>query len=220
MPTTVTTKLAAAADATVRDGPFKDINYGSAANLLTKVSGGANSGFNREAYLRFSLAGLPAGARNSVKLRLFGKLDLAGQINLNVGVYAVSSTSWSETGLKYSNKPAAGSKLGQVTVANTTSKWYELDLTNYVKAQLTAGKSAVAFALKSLAASGPIPTFVSGEGGTNAPQLVVVTTPTASRSAAASPAPTTPASLFAILPIADPWRDHDPADDVLDAVFS
>jgi len=219
-PSTVTTKLAAAADATVRDGPYKDINYGSAANLLTKVSGGANSGFNREAYLRFSLAGLPTGARNSVKLRLYGKLDLAGQTNLNVGVYAVSSTSWSETGLKYSNKPAAGSKLGQVTVANTTSKWYELDLTNYVKAQLTAGKTAAAFALKSLAASGPIPTFVSGEGGTNAPQLVVVTTPTASRSAAASPAPTTPASLFAILPIADPWRDHDPADDVLDAVFS
>lgn len=180
-PSTVTTTLAAAADATVRDGSYANTNYGNVSTLQTKLH--SSSGYNRETHLRFNLSSLPAGTRNSVKLRLYGKLDNTGQTNLNVGVYAVSNTTWGETSIKYSNKPAAGSKLGQITVANTTSKWYEIDLTSYVKSQIAAGKTAVAFALKSLASSGPVPTFVSGEGGSNAPQLVVVTAPTASRSA-------------------------------------
>jgi endoglucanase len=179
----MTTTLATAADATVRDGSYANTNYGTATTIQAKVSGRAGSGYNREAHLRFSLSSLPAGTRNSVKLRLYGKLDNTGQTNLNVGVYAVSNTTWGEKSIKYSNKPAAGSKLGQITIVNTTSKWHEIDLTSYVKSQLSAGKTAVAFALKSLASSGPVPTFVSGEGGSNAPQLVVVTAPTASRNA-------------------------------------
>jgi len=171
----VTTKLVTAADATVRDGTYRDSNYGNTSTLQTKVSGGANSGFNREAHLRFALSSLPSGNITSAKLRIYGKLDNTGQTNINVGVYAVSNTTWGESSIKFSNKPATGSKLGQITVANTTSKWYEVSLTEYLKSQRAAGKTAVAIALKSLAASGPVPTFVSGEGGANAPQLVVVT---------------------------------------------
>jgi hypothetical protein len=144
-----------------------------------KTSGGTNSGYNREAHLRFSIASLPAGTVSSVKLRVFGRLNTTGQNNIPVALHAVSNTTWGETAIKWSNRPAAGTRLGQMTLPNTTARWFELDVTSYVNAQRAAGRTAVSFVLKGVTGSGPVPTFTSRSGGANAPQLVLVTQPAA-----------------------------------------
>lgn len=180
--TNVTTTIRSTADATVRDGTYATKNYGTLSNLQVKKSGGTNSGFNREVFFKFNLSGLPAGAPSAVKLRVNGKLDVASTTAVSVGLYPVSSTSWSESAITFATRPASGGLLKSFNVSSTGSNWFEMDVTSYVKQQLAAGKTVVGFSLKPLVTSGAIPTFVSREGGNNAPQLVF-TTPVAARAA-------------------------------------
>ncbi|MDQ3439994.1 MAG: DNRLRE domain-containing protein, partial [Planctomycetota bacterium] len=89
-------------------------------------------------------------------------------------LYAVSNTTWSETGLTWNNKPAAGTALGGVkTITTTTGQWYEWDVTSYLQQQRLAGATGVSFALKAPNTSDPWAIFNSGESALNAPELVV-----------------------------------------------
>jgi len=59
---------------------------------------------------------------------------------------------------------------------STTARWYELDVTAYLRAEKAAGRNVVALALKNLANSTPYVTFSSKEATTaaNRPQVLVV----------------------------------------------
>jgi hypothetical protein len=86
----------------------------------------------------------------------------------------VPTTTWTETGTNWNNKPAAGALLRSVNVVGTTAAWYEWDVTDYVRSELGAGRSTVSFVLKSTATTNYQATFNSREAtGANAPRLVV-----------------------------------------------
>ena len=55
---------------------------------------------------------------DTVTLRLFGKLSDTRAASVTTRIYAVSSTTWAETGLTWNNEPASGTTvLGSVTVS-------------------------------------------------------------------------------------------------------
>jgi len=198
---TTTKSLRAAADALVRDGSTNaGKNFGSATTLEVKNS---TAGFNRISYLRFDLSSVASVA--SAKLRLWGRLDNTAASNVTVEVDAVSSTTWGESTITWNNKPAIGTKQGQFTVIDTTSRFYEVDLTNYFKAQKSAGKNLVSIALRRTSSSSPNAIFNSDEAASNRPELRVTTaTVTAAAtvfgsSAVAKPATTDDAGAWELL---------------------
>ncbi len=159
----VTPNAFALADLYVRGGNNAGSYFGTSSQLIARLASNAKD--THESYLKFNL-GQPCTVA-SVKLRLYGKLSASG--NLPVNVYGVPVTTWTETGTNWNNKPAAGALLHTVNVPGTTAAWYEWDVTDYVRAELAAGRTTVAFALKTTTSSYQV-TFNAREAtGSNAP---------------------------------------------------
>jgi len=125
------------------------------------------------------VAGLTATSISSVasisnaKLRIFGALDVAGSIQL--GVYGSSNTGWTEGGITWNTRnPAATgtTALATATISGTTAKWYELDVTAYLKSEKLAGRNTVTLVLKSSTTTTALASFAA-DGAANAPQLLV-----------------------------------------------
>jgi hypothetical protein len=163
-----TTTLRSVADALVRNGTHAATNFGNSTQL--HVRQGPTS-FTRESYLRFNLSGV--STINNAKLRLFGRLDTTLASSVGFRVFNSSNTIWSETGINWNTKPASGTTVrGSGTVVGTTAKWYEVDLTTFLKAEKAAGRNVVTLVLKASAAA-PTAIFFDSDEGTNKPQLVL-----------------------------------------------
>jgi Pectate lyase superfamily protein len=183
--------LAAVADAFVRDGSYATTNFGSATGLEIKTH---DSSWSRNTYLKFNLTGVPA-AINGAKLRLYGNSGGA----LSVATFSAGST-WTEGSLTWNTQPAVGtSALSTLTVSGTSSRWYEWDLTAYVRAEKSAGATSVSLLVKAIGYSADFASFNSKEAGSGTPQLVVSSAggggpttepPTVAATAAATPSPT------------------------------
>ena len=183
--TTVTTALAASADSYVRDGTYASTNFGSDATVATKKAA-ANSGFNRNIFLTYATSSV-TGTLDSAKVRLYGNNNGGSDTNVVVNIYAVTSPSWTESGLTWNNQPTAGTTvLTTATVTDNTSRYYEWDVTSYVNAERAAGRNTVGFMVQvSAATSTSVPTFNSKEAVSNQPSLTV-TQPAVSTPAAPS----------------------------------
>jgi hypothetical protein len=141
----------------VRNGPYAGQNFGSSPQLL--VSRSDLAGNTREAYLRFDLSSV--SSINTARLRLFGRLS------------AVNS-SWTEAGLTWNHRPAAGAAaLASATIRGTAGAWYEWDVTAYLRAQKAAGRNLVTLILRNPFTSLPWCIFNSDEAASNRPELVV-----------------------------------------------
>ena len=162
--------LSAIADAYVRDGSFASTNFGSATELITKTNA---PGFQRQTYLKFDLTSI--STITNAKLRLFGKLSATTAGGLATGVYAAASTpAWTESSLTWNARPLpTGSALSTQIISDTAARWYEWDLTSYLKQQKALGKTTVTLVLKNLASTANYCTFNSRQAATNAPQLVI-----------------------------------------------
>jgi hypothetical protein len=169
-PPAATADAFALADLYVRGGNNAGSYFGASTQLVARLAGNAKDTY--ESYLKFNV-GQPCTVA-SVKLRLYGQLSASG--NLPVALYGVPVTTWTETGTNWNNKPAAGALLRTVSVPGTTAAWYEWDVTDYVRAELAAGRSTVAFALKTTTTTSYQVTFNSREAtGANAPRLAITT---------------------------------------------
>jgi hypothetical protein len=168
-PDAATTQLAPTADAYVRAGGSAATNFGTATQLISRL--GSSAGNTYETYLTFDVGQLCTVS--SVKLRLYGKLS-AGS-NLSVSAYGVANTAWTETGINWNNKPAAGSLLATKVIANTTSAFYEWDVTAYVRSEINAGRTRISLVLKNPSVSSNEATFNSRQATTNQPRLVLTT---------------------------------------------
>jgi hypothetical protein len=169
------------ADAYVRDGSANaNTNFGTATTLSVSTDTVVNSGNNRDAYFKFDTTSAGSAANVvTAKVRFFGALSAAGTVNTSV--YSVATTTWIESGtgsITWNNKPARGpSPLSSVSVTGTTSAWYELDVTNYIKSEKTAGRHVVSLAIHDAAAATPIINLNSKEAATNKPVLVITQAP-------------------------------------------
>jgi hypothetical protein len=144
-------------------------NFGT-TNLLEVQLG---SGGTNIAYLRFNLSNAPVAT--SAKLRLNAKLNGNGSVGTTL--FAVANTNWIESGaggITWSNRPALGSSLTNVTVSGNSSAWYELDITPYVQSELIAGRTLISLALSNTVANNTrLIQINSRENASNPPQLVL-----------------------------------------------
>jgi hypothetical protein len=163
-----TTILKSNTAAFVRDGSYAWTNYGGSTSLEVKKS---TTGYNRETYVKFDLGSV--ATLGSAKLRFFGNLSDTALSSMTIGVYGAAST-WTESGLTWSNRPAAAiaAQLASFGVAGTAAKWYEVDLTGYLKSEKAAGRNVVTLVLRSQTSSATVCTFASDEG-VNGPELRV-----------------------------------------------
>ena len=162
-------RLAPSADAYVWDGTHSGSNFGRASQLVLKTH---SSGLTRHAYLNFDLDSL--GGIGSAKLRLFGRLVSTTPGSVAVGVFAAADTAWGEKTITWNNRPAtAAAPLKQVNVTTAADRWYEWDLTSYLRQQKSAGRTTVTLVLKALSPSKPTVGFSSREAPTHRPELLL-----------------------------------------------
>lgn len=152
----------------VRDGSFASTNYGSNPVLEVKKS---TTGYNRETYLKFDLASV--ASIGAAKLRLNGKMADNLTSAITIGVHGAAS-SWTESGLTWATRPSAASTpLAKVAVSGTGSRWYEVDLTAYLKLEKAAGRNQVTLVLRSATFTSTMCTFNSDDAAVNRPELVI-----------------------------------------------
>lgn len=159
--------LLSVADAFIRNGSYAATNYGK--DTLLTVKGSATSGYTRSSYLKFSLGSL--SGLSSAKLRIYGRnADNSGSVS--VFVYGVDNDAWTETGITSNNAPAAStSSLNSLTVANQ-GNYYEVDVTDYVKAQIN-GDKVVSLLIKDPNTQNKNVELVSRDNSQNTPRLII-----------------------------------------------
>lgn len=135
------------ADAFVRIGNYANINYGFDTSLVVKTSGTA--GFTRRSYFKFSVDNNSLGnIKNitSATLRIYGH-NAQNFDYVSMSAFGVANDAWAEDGITWNNAPAPGkTALSSVSVSDQL-KYYELDVTNFVK-QEAAGDMIVSLMLK------------------------------------------------------------------------
>ncbi|GGB97012.1 CBM96 family carbohydrate-binding protein [Dyadobacter sediminis] len=161
------------ADAYVRDGSYSFTNYGL-ASILDIKNNISDFSAKRSSYLRFQLPS--AAAVTSAKLRIYGH-NHENTKSISVHAYGVDNDTWTESGIVRSNAPTVSTlSLGYVAVDNTY-KYYEIDVTSYVKAQQQSGETLVSLSLADPNNRNTRLVFNSKENSSNPPQLIVQTAP-------------------------------------------
>jgi glucose/arabinose dehydrogenase len=160
------------ADSYVREGTNAGINYGTETFIKIKLNTTVSN--NRRGYVRFSLANVGATV-TSAKLRLYG---LATTNTKNVGVHAVSNTTWGETTITFSNAPAMTTPAIQTRPVTTTAAYVEWDVTAYVQSQRTANATTVSLGLLTTSSFPDTETNInSRENIANKPILIISSKP-------------------------------------------
>lgn len=156
-PTQTTLTIGPSADSyTFKDS--KNKNFGSATALLVDASPEART------YFKFNVSGVGSKTIVSARLRLFA-VDPSAE---GGRLHRVTSTSWSETGIKWTNQPAYVSAIVGSIGPVASGAWYEIDVKSVI-----AGDGTYSFALESSSTDGA--DYVSREGAVaNRPQLVIV----------------------------------------------
>jgi hypothetical protein len=151
----ITTTFTPSADAFVQDSA-PDTNFGSLTQIRVD-----NSPIIRS-YLRFDVKGLTEPVTKAV-LRLYTQ----SVSNIGYNVYLSPDTGWDENNINYTNAPALGGQAGSVG-AFGADVWTTMDITSFV-----TGNGTLSLAISG--ANNSSINFVSREGGTNAPQLMITT---------------------------------------------
>jgi uncharacterized delta-60 repeat protein len=164
------TTLTPIADALVKQGTNADVNFGSTKTLQARNKTDAN----RRSYLKFDTSTVSPQIQ-SVKLRLFGNLETLTESNIVSSVHSVADTTWDEQAITFNNRPDNGSPaLSQTTIIDNTFRWYEWDVTNYVKAEMAAGRNIISLVVRNATPSDALASFNSSEAILNKPQLFFI----------------------------------------------
>ncbi|CAN5627032.1 hypothetical protein BH11BAC1_BH11BAC1_21830 [soil metagenome] len=164
-------KINPLADAFVRSGGTNS-NYGTAATMYCRRQ---NVGSNdRQTYIRFDISSFSANI-SSAKLRLYGKMSNTIVSNVPVDVRDVSNTTWGETTITYSNKPAPVAAVSAtVVILSTTPQYYEWDLTAYLMAKKASGATMITLNLQTTNEISNLVSFNTKEATSRIPELSVV----------------------------------------------
>src|SRR5687768_7800985 len=159
--------LAPTADAYVQDGAYANSNFGGQGYLAVKTS---SMGYNRDSFVRFDLTGV-AGVE-SARLRFLASVDKSASIE--VAIYA-SAAGWDEAAMTWNTRPERGQELGRFTVSSTAAAWHEINIEDYVNAEIAAGRTAIGVELHNPKKSSAIVKAHSREATTGKPELVYTT---------------------------------------------
>ena len=165
-PSPVIGTFQASADSFVRGGTTGSTNYGTSQDLDVKDSTASTSTYHRRAFVQFRPG--TGGSIGSATLKVYVR-SLPNGTPAPVCVFAVSSDSWSEGGITWSNQPSAGSSLACKSISSTG--WVTWDVSSFVRAEV-GGDGVVSFMLRDSSESNRMATFSSRETS-NGPVLQV-----------------------------------------------
>ncbi len=179
-----TTNASLVADASVTSASA-DTNFGSAPELFIQDPTPTNA--TQIAFLKFDISGI--NTINSAMLKLNGSLTNPGDPPVSASVFAVSDSSWTESGITFNNEPPIGSTISgaTATVGSVNPQIDTFDISSYIQAQKQQGNTTISLAIESSTPSANPAQFDSKEGGT-APALVIDNTPAANPTATLTPA--------------------------------
>src|SRR5690349_15836606 len=143
------------ADSYVKQGS-PTTNYGTASSL--QVNGVSNPGM--ESFIRFTVTGV-SGSLQSARLRVYATTN--GTKN-GPAVYG-TSTSWTETGITWNNRPARTSSAVDNKGSIGINSWAEYDVTS-----LVTGNGTFSFVLAADSSDG---VRFSSRQGRHPPELVI-----------------------------------------------
>jgi probable HAF family extracellular repeat protein len=130
----------------VRAGQYASTNFGTARTLATKK--GVSPDNTRRGYLKFDIADIRPD--DTVMLRLNVRLSNASGPSVETTVYAVPDVSWDERTVTWNTRPALGAVLGRITVTETVSRTFMLDITKFIQQERQAGRNMIALALRNV----------------------------------------------------------------------
>ena len=162
------TTLLPIADAFVRNGGYASANYGR--DTILDVKSANSSGYTRYSLLKFSISAV--SSVSSAKLRIYGR-NVDNTTTISLAAYSVANDSWTETGITFNNLPVASTSALASVGVTSQSKYYELDVTNYVKSQLS-GDKIVSLLIKNPTNQNSNLVFKSRENANNKPELVIL----------------------------------------------
>lgn len=155
------------ADAYVRSGFSASKNFGT--EPVVEIQSNTVDG-TKEGYLKFDLSGLDP-TLSKAKLRVYAKVSSAGSIPILVR--SVVRSDWSEKEIKWRDKPEHIKTVGNLDVVGVSFAWYELDLTDYLRSELTGGAKDVTLAFLLGEGSSKKVSIKSREADGQKPELVV-----------------------------------------------
>ncbi|GGB78632.1 hypothetical protein GCM10011325_02690 [Dyadobacter sediminis] len=161
------------ADSYVRDGTYNYVNFGDVTMLDIK-NNASDLSARRSSYLRFQLPA--AAAVTSAKLRIYGH-NHENSKSISVHAYGIDNDSWTESGIVKNNAPAASTASLGYAAVNDAYKYYEIDVTSYVKTQQQSGETLVSLLLADPNNRNTRVVFNSKESSSFPPQLIVQTSP-------------------------------------------
>ncbi len=166
-----TVTLQPTADAHVLSGPFlEQLNVGQSPLLEVNHSSLSLPWFEREIYLKFDLSDVTSV--RTAKLRLYGA-SIGAQV-VTTDVLASSDVAWTETGIKWVNRPATGPVLWSTTALQDQPAWHEWDVGQYLMGEKTMGRNVVTLVLKNSVPTGlGLNLFHAREHFANKPELVI-----------------------------------------------
>ncbi len=182
-----TTIFNVVADAYVQDGTQNAAHattaYGT-TNINQLVSKIFTSGPNRNVLLRFDISSYTETIFTA-SLRLYGGIESTEFTTGNsipVGVYSSTNTTWNEATTTWNTRPTISNTLIDtivVTNSNTASRWYNWDVSDYIKQAKAAGNNILTLALMNTQDLFPRVIFNSKENIANTPpQLLITKAPT------------------------------------------
>ena len=155
------------ADASVRSGFSAGKNFGDEP-VLEMQSSTVNGTI--ESYLKFDVSGLDSSL-SKARMRVYAKVSSAGLVP--VLVRSVVRSEWSEKEIKWKDKPEHIKTIGNLDVVGISYAWYELDLTEFLRGELTGGAKEVTLALLLGEASSKKVNIKSREADGQKPELLV-----------------------------------------------
>jgi hypothetical protein len=99
---------------------------------------------NRDTYLRLRSLTAVDQRREGENCVFVESLSDASGTNVPVGAHSVSNITWTETGITWNTKPAATDPaLSTQTITDNVARWYEFDVTAWVKPQRDGGQPII-----------------------------------------------------------------------------
>ncbi len=176
-----TLAISPVADAYVENGGNSATNFGASTSLVVKYNG--STSLTRESYLRFDLAAQTNGLLVDAALRMVYTTATGADQHV---IYPVTNHAWTETGVVWTNKPAAGAEIARWSVTSPVPRSAE--------AQVGAAAKAAAggvLDLRVAAVGSAFVSYASRENGTvtNRPQLLLTLAHPPPQVALTAPAP-------------------------------
>ena len=125
----------------------------------------------KTAYVRFDLSTVNQPVGQAV-LYFFGEPDSYSS-EFDLSVYSLNDADdfWLENTVNYNNKPNLEALLGTMSVFYANQKWYQINVTNYIKQEIASGNKLAGFAITS--GNSETLNFNSRESIINIPQLII-----------------------------------------------